>query len=346
MKYLSNINLAKNEIQNAVIQKLASAPANPMEGQIYYDTVDDEPKYYNGTDWVSMNGLGASMTGSDIVTAINSSTSLIDDDNLSTNVGGAITNSHTHSNKTTLDTYDQTNANLTSAVTNTHTHANKSTLDTYDQTNANLTSAVSLKHSQNTDTGTTSASFTIGTSGVKVKNSTGTELQVRNNGDTDYADIRVKNLYVEGTTVQIDSNEVNIGDSNILLNEDITTNAANSNGGISVKRLMTDNETRKDAVLEYNISTDKWQSTQGDVTGTLVTAQLANKVVANVGDNSNTSIVVTHNLNTRDCNVSIREAGSPYALVMCDVECTTVNTITFIFATAPTTNQYVATIIG
>ena len=94
---------------------------------------------------------------------------------------------------------------------------------------------------------------------------------------------------------------------------------------------MIDNETRKDAVLEYDTASEKWQSTFGVVSGTLVTAQIANKVVANVGNGSNTSIVITHNLNSRDCVVSVREASSPYALVMCDIEYTTVNTITLIF---------------
>ena len=61
-------------------------------------------------------------------------------------------------------------------------------------------------HSQNTDTGTTSSSFQIdsGNTGPKFKNSSG-EVQLRNSGDTSYADIRVKNLYVEGTTTTINA---------------------------------------------------------------------------------------------------------------------------------------------
>ena len=56
------------------------------------------------------------------------------------------------------------------------------------------------------------------------------------------------------------SNEVNIGDSNILLNSDIVDDANNSNGGISVKRLHTDDSTRKDAILQWNEANDSWEA--------------------------------------------------------------------------------------
>lgn len=51
MKYLTSIDLVKNEIQNAVIQVLTTPPAAPKEGQIYYNSTDKFIYRYDGANW-------------------------------------------------------------------------------------------------------------------------------------------------------------------------------------------------------------------------------------------------------------------------------------------------------
>jgi hypothetical protein len=67
MKFLTVLDLQKNELQNAVIQNLATDPATPVQGQIYYNTVSDAIKVYDGAAWVTLS------TGSGTVTAVTGS---------------------------------------------------------------------------------------------------------------------------------------------------------------------------------------------------------------------------------------------------------------------------------
>jgi len=55
-KYLSNIDLSNNELQNAVIHPLGTAPSGPSEGQVYYNTGQDKVYLYNGSAWISIAG--------------------------------------------------------------------------------------------------------------------------------------------------------------------------------------------------------------------------------------------------------------------------------------------------
>lgn len=70
------------------------------------------------------------------------------------------------------------------------------------------------------------------------------------------------------------------------------------------------------------------------------TAVVVQKYAVAVGDNSSTSIAVTHSLGTRDVTVGVYNASAPYEEVIVDVEHTSTSAVTLNFTTAPTTGQY------
>ncbi len=56
MKFVTNLDLNKNELQNARVQNLATAPGSPVEGQIYYDTGDYTIYFRNASAWINIAG--------------------------------------------------------------------------------------------------------------------------------------------------------------------------------------------------------------------------------------------------------------------------------------------------
>lgn len=72
MQFLTNLNLLSNELQNAVIQVLATSPTTGKIGQIYYNSADKALMQYDGTEWKKVGVVyqqgsttGAVITGLD-----------------------------------------------------------------------------------------------------------------------------------------------------------------------------------------------------------------------------------------------------------------------------------------
>ena len=61
--FLVPINLNQLELQNATIQNLASAPASPVKGQIYFNTTTNKAMVYDGTNWVPWEADTNAVTG-------------------------------------------------------------------------------------------------------------------------------------------------------------------------------------------------------------------------------------------------------------------------------------------
>jgi hypothetical protein len=86
LEYYASIDLNKNELQNAVVHPLGSAPSSPVEGQIYYDSTAGDKKIYlyNGTAWVAIGetqnfiageGIDVNISGEDVTISAEDATS-------------------------------------------------------------------------------------------------------------------------------------------------------------------------------------------------------------------------------------------------------------------------------
>lgn len=65
-----------------------------------------------------------------------------------------------------------------------------------------------------------------------------------------------------------------------------------------------------------------------------------------VGDGSATSYALNHNFNTRDVEVGVFRNSGSFDEIACDINHTSVNSVTLIFSAAPTANQFRAVIVG
>ena len=73
-KFLTDVDLSQNELQNAVMQNLTTAPQNPKMGQLYYNTSDKIMYQWDGTAWkpvgnIYINGNGIVISASNVVSA-------------------------------------------------------------------------------------------------------------------------------------------------------------------------------------------------------------------------------------------------------------------------------------
>lgn len=96
MKYITNIDLNKNELQNARVQNLATAPSNPVVGQIYFNTTDHTGYIYDGTTWrdiaqiVDLSTKQDTLVSGTNIKTINGS-SVLGSGNLTIDTGGTYT---------------------------------------------------------------------------------------------------------------------------------------------------------------------------------------------------------------------------------------------------------------
>jgi hypothetical protein len=317
LSYLTDINLNKNELQNAVIQNLGAAPGTPVEGQIYYDsTVGDKQLYfYNGSAWIPVSGDITSVTAGDGLTGGGNS--------------GAVTLNVVGGTGITANADDIaiTDTGVTAASYGSATAIPTFTVNAQGQLTAAGTAAIS------------------------------TDLTISDGSTTDTVSVGTDTLTFAGTTNEIETavtnNQVQIGlPSDVTIGNDLTvlgnlqvtgtttTNnvetVSTSNGVIFEGNVADENEL---TLIAGTLTADR-TVTLPDATGTVaLTSDITDRVYAtSIGDGAATSYTVTHNLNTRDVNVQLYD-NSSYDTVYADVVRTSVNVVTIDFGAAPATND-------
>ena len=311
MNFLNNVNFNQNQLLEAVLQAVAVEPSQAVAGQIYYNTKNKRAYVYTGSVWVAMDAKDASPTAVSIVDTINDGDSLINIDKIKDLV-------------TKLSA-----ANIVATINDGTENINAERINGL----ANALDGASIVSKIND-----------GTSKININKIDGLEEKLTPDKIVDSVIASDKTIPTNKITGLDTALADKITDAQAQAKADTALQQAKTFATSEITRIIGGASEAYDTLKEIE---EKLKSSDNarDLINNAVKDK-AGKVTKDIGDGTATEFTVTHNLNTQDVVVMVRENKSPFAQVITDVEVTDTNNVKVRFAKAPAVSSYKVIVVG
>ena len=350
-KFLVDLDLSKNQLQNPVAHKIASDPASPIEGQFYYNTGDESLRLRQSTGWASLASkayVDAVKQGLDPKDSVRAATES-DIADLSTGAPSVV-------DGVTLEVGDRvlvksqtdptTNGIYTVDAVGTGTDGQWSrSIDANTGEKLSAGSYFFVEEGTTHDNAgfvlTTDGDITLGVTDVLFTQFSGAgQIEagdgLTKDGNTLNVGGTADRISVTADTVDIASTYV--GQSSITTLGSITTGTWQGDiVGVAYGGLGNDTFT-PNRVIYYN-------GTNFVSSATLDPSTVTRKYAAVIGDGTATSYNVAHSLGSEDVTVSVYDVATKED-VLVDVSRVDANTVLVEFSTAPAANSYRVVVVG
>lgn len=346
-KFLTNLDLTQNEVQNLVIHTLATAPATPVNGQVYFNSTDNRYYIRQPTGWKDITGR------LDNIMAASGATYILLTDNgdgtISLDVASA-----TGTSKGLMSSADKSKLDAATDAATPGTLVIRDASGDVDFHDVTVNSLV-INETQNSSTPgdhAVSKSYvdTLVSSGMKVVGSidcsTNPDYPAANTGEAYYVSVAGRIGGGSGPLVKPGDLIVAVADS--LGGSEATA----GNDFIIIERNLDSATETTEGYVRLATSAEVAAGTGGGVvTADKLAEWWGNQDTnvsygANIGLGDTTKIfLVNHALNTTDVHVQVRDTTT-LEVVEPDIVITDANNVTVKFNKAPALNQYRVVVLG